>query len=216
MAIYAVADLHGQGKLYDQIIEAIKPDDTLYIIGDLCDRGPDGYRMMEDALSRPNIIYLKGNHEDMFVEAARDWKTNRYSTALQLHTSQGGLSTLTGWEKAGSSLDILDKLDKLPETAIYKNTQGKTIKLIHSGAEGNPLWDREHFKMYCNIPEDTIIVHGHSNTVYVSSFYTKVNSQDPPIYKYNNNQKIDIDLWSYHTHKTAILNLDTLLPFYVY
>ena len=69
MSAYCCSDLHGNKIIYDKIIDYVG-DNKLFILGDLCDRGPDGYAMIKDALSRSNITYIKGNHEELFVNAA--------------------------------------------------------------------------------------------------------------------------------------------------
>lgn len=42
--------------------------DRLYVLGDLIDRGPDPAGVLDLAMERKNIIALKGNHEDAFVD----------------------------------------------------------------------------------------------------------------------------------------------------
>ena len=42
MATYACSDLHGNWELWAEIKKFLKPDDTLYYLGDATDRGPDG------------------------------------------------------------------------------------------------------------------------------------------------------------------------------
>ncbi|MCR4660492.1 MAG: metallophosphoesterase, partial [Clostridia bacterium] len=38
-------------------------NDTLYILGDLADRGNDGIKIFLDVMNRPNVISLIGNHD---------------------------------------------------------------------------------------------------------------------------------------------------------
>lgn len=71
MSAYCCSDLHGNKIIYDKIIDYVG-DNKLFVLGDLCDRGSDGYDMIKDALSRSNITYIKGNHEELFVNAAQD------------------------------------------------------------------------------------------------------------------------------------------------
>ena len=56
MKVYAFSDIHGQGELFDLIVEFMERDHTQYLcyfLGDACDRGPDGYRIMEHLLAKP-------------------------------------------------------------------------------------------------------------------------------------------------------------------
>ena len=47
--VYALSDIHGQGRAFFEMLEKIRfsPEDKLYIIGDVVDRGPDGIQLLE-------------------------------------------------------------------------------------------------------------------------------------------------------------------------
>lgn len=64
---YVMADLHGRYDLYQRMLEkiAFSPQDTLYILGDLCDRGPQSAALLLDVMERENVVCLMGNHEEM-------------------------------------------------------------------------------------------------------------------------------------------------------
>ena len=69
--IYVVSDIHGYYDLFIKLLEKINfnQDDLLYIIGDICDRGPDTLKLIFYIQKHDNIILLKGNHEYMMQEA---------------------------------------------------------------------------------------------------------------------------------------------------
>ena len=48
MATYVVSDIHGQYKLFMKMLKKIrlKDEDTLYVLGDILDRGPDPIRLV--------------------------------------------------------------------------------------------------------------------------------------------------------------------------
>ncbi len=63
--IYAVSDLHG---CYDKFIKILNKihfsdNDTLYILGDIVDRGKDGIKLLQYIMDKRNIIPLVGNHD---------------------------------------------------------------------------------------------------------------------------------------------------------
>ena len=70
MAVYACTDFHGYYGLLIEIMAYLKPGDEVYFLGDANDRGPHGWRLMKDIYNQPQFHYLKGNHEDMFVDVA--------------------------------------------------------------------------------------------------------------------------------------------------
>ena len=51
---YVMSDLHGRYDKYVQMLEKIGfgDGDTLYILGDVIDRGPDGIRILLDMMGR--------------------------------------------------------------------------------------------------------------------------------------------------------------------
>ena len=57
--IYAVSDIHGCYSQYEEILEkiAFSDEDTLYVLGDVLDRGPEPLRVLEDMAGRHNVIY---------------------------------------------------------------------------------------------------------------------------------------------------------------
>ena len=61
-------------KIIENWNSIVNPEDEVYCLGDCGDRGPDGYRIMTEVLGTSNITYLKGNHEDLFVQAAEALK----------------------------------------------------------------------------------------------------------------------------------------------
>ena len=72
---YAVADIHGQYNLWRQIIEYLDDTDTLYILGDCGDRGPDGWKIIKEALKDPRVIYIRGNHDQFLIDSWQDdWR----------------------------------------------------------------------------------------------------------------------------------------------
>lgn len=221
MSVYAVSDLHGRKKLLDKILEILQPGDTLYCLGDVCDRGKYGYDMIKEVLANPQIVYLKGNHEELFIYAAKQARHNKFNPFddmpetddILFHRANGGEKTLRLWEKDGMPMDIIRQLEELPTAALYKNISGKTIVLTHSGSFTDPLWDREHFIKDEDIEENTIYVHGHTPIPYMIN---KKNTKYSAPYWYNNNQKVNIDCGSFASHMTVLLNLDTfgIIPIY--
>ena len=70
---YVISDVHGRYDLFLRMLERIGfcERDTLYLLGDCIDRGPDGIAMLLDVMERPNVIPFLGNHEDMLYRVIR-------------------------------------------------------------------------------------------------------------------------------------------------
>lgn len=149
--IFYFTDIHGSLDFYTAIKQwCFKQDKECTIIfgGDACDRGPNGYQIIKDMLNNPQILYLKGNHEDLFVQAAKElieyYGDNLYNCHdenavdilinncdtynINLHCRNGGYSTLRDWLLDGANEEIINKIDALPVTAVYNN-----IDFCHAG-----------------------------------------------------------------------------------
>lgn len=62
---YAISDIHGDYAKYIRLLQTIdlRPGDTLYILGDVVDRGPEPMKVLRDMMSRSNVVPILGNHE---------------------------------------------------------------------------------------------------------------------------------------------------------
>jgi serine/threonine protein phosphatase 1 len=75
MARFAIGDIHGGAKTFRALLEkaGLNPDDRLYLLGDLIDRGPDSKGVLDRVLQlmeRGNDVRpVRGNHEDMLLQA---------------------------------------------------------------------------------------------------------------------------------------------------
>lgn len=152
--VFYFTDIHGCRPLFNAIMNYCKEqDDEAMIIfgGDAIDRGADGYAIMKELLNNPKVVYLKGNHEDMFTKAAREIKEKfsfenadkekihkvlnackhfdyKYA-AIQDSLYNGGLVTLTDWILDAMPMDIVERIEQLPFTFVYNN-----IDFCHAGS----------------------------------------------------------------------------------
>lgn len=171
----AIGDVHG---CYEELVELLKlidasflPTDEVQLIflGDYVDRGPRSRDVVELVKNLPSAICLKGNHEELLLEAYVNDDANDETHYL----SQGGRETLTSYGQGGdlkSSIPYshVKWIDELP---IYLETEHRYF--VHAGfmpgyaaveqQEEWCLWIRDKF-LGC---KDTAvwpkhIVHGHT------------------------------------------------------
>ena len=69
--IYVMSDIHGQKRRFDSVMKQInlQPEDTLYVLGDVIDRNPDGIKILRQIMAMLNAKMLLGNHELMMMNA---------------------------------------------------------------------------------------------------------------------------------------------------
>lgn len=63
--IYVISDLHGCYEEYIKMLELINfnDNDTLYVLGDICDRGMSPMKILLHMMEHDNIIPIYGNHD---------------------------------------------------------------------------------------------------------------------------------------------------------
>lgn len=220
---YAFTDLHGMYNLWQQIKEYTDETDTLYFLGDACDRGEDGLKIIYELLKDPRVIYLKGNHEDIFTIVAPELMEGHYEN-YSGWIQNGGFQTIEDFLELEESSQnwFIKKLENLPKTATYINKNGQEIFLCHAGTRPDRterelelmgikdpyIWDRKH--LHAPWPQDEkydnkYIVHGHSPVKYVCK-----GVDGTSILNYSSGHKFDLDLASFYTRRIALFDLDTL------
>lgn len=65
MAAYVLSDIHGQYNLFTDVLNKInlKDSDTLYVLGDVLDRGDNPIKVLLKLMEMPNAVCIVGNHE---------------------------------------------------------------------------------------------------------------------------------------------------------
>ncbi len=194
LRVYAVGDIHGRLDLLEALLANIASDDkarggcleTHYIfLGDLIDRGPDSSgvvaRLMAFTTERPNVRFLMGNHEQVFLRAmSGDQRALRFLIRI------GGRQTLQSYGISEEEYRTLD-FDELaaraaelvpPEHLAFLSRFENWIELgdylfVHAGLKpGVPLeeqaqsdlcWIRDEFLSHRE-SFGALVVHGHSIT----------------------------------------------------
>lgn len=200
-------------------------NDVAYCLGDVCDRGPDGIKIMQEMLEDKRIIYLQGNHEQMLLDSVNLDIVDQYDEKIIKYN--GGWKTLQDFKALphDQQEDLKKKISELPIVCIWFNQeQTKRVFLCHAGCHGSMLhtWDdRKHFHKYVwdrgHITEtdwnelffpNVYIVHGHTPVQTINP------EHGAKILRYCNEHKIDIDLGTPSSNRVALLDLDTFEPIY--
>ena len=239
--VYATSDWHGNLAVAEKVFEFLQPNDTLYFLGDCADRGNEGVMLAQMLLDDPRVKFIKGNHEIFMEEGLNDMINIGYPRDMNLWVYNGGYPTIEELSKmTDNEMRMLRaQLKQLPQTLIYNNRDGKDIILNHCGytpsfANGNefyipagfsPCWDRSHFFEYwddAHFP-NTYVVHGHTPVILLEKKFNdwagkKTPSEEEYDFKalhYCDGHKICIDLGSFFTNKTMLLDLDSFEEIYI-
>ncbi len=187
---YVMSDLHGQYEKYTDILDKIgfQKSDTLFILGDICDRGPAPIQILQDMMMRPNVFPIMGDCDlnalrllsKMNSEEAKNDPAFRLEFAGWLQN--GGMTTVTAFRELDeeTQADILDYIRE--EFVAYDEIEvgGTTYLMVHAGLPENveelddceveALTDREA-DFSKEFFKDKILVTGHTPTYMQSEDY---------------------------------------------
>lgn len=98
-------------------------------MGDIIDRGPDGFDMLVEIMDMPNVLMLLGNHEYMMLQYLSSGATG---TEIQRWNRNGNAPTLAAYlkEKAKVQRRIISYLRGLPPH-IELELNDKRFYLVH-------------------------------------------------------------------------------------
>ncbi|MBR2529293.1 MAG: fructose-bisphosphatase class III [Blautia sp.] len=109
---YVCSDIHGYLNRYLKLLDEIRleADDTLYILGDVIDRGPDSFGLLKDIMNRPNVELFLGNHELMM----HDFLLHKGMENIWFLGSNGGKESWSVYQRlsAKEQKAILDYISK--------------------------------------------------------------------------------------------------------
>ena len=164
MAHYVVSDIHGEDDRFHAMLQKINfsKEDTLYILGDVVDRGPHPVELLREIMATPNMKMLLGNHEFMCL---RYFAPDALEKHIQHWNRNGNAPTLEGFNKLTEQekQETLDFLRALP-THFEISVGGKNFYLVH-GLPADTVYDEVWFRPYKDpirtIPNCQLII-GHT------------------------------------------------------
>ena len=131
---YVMSDIHGNARRFNSIMEQIdlQLEDTLYVLGDVIDRYPDGIQILRRLMRMPNVKMLLGNHEDMMLKSFSDIDDLEPTRKILHWYRNGGQVTHDALARLRTAerRDIFDYLRSLPVN-IDVEVNGKAYKLVH-------------------------------------------------------------------------------------
>lgn len=177
MADFAIGDIHGNFFKLCRLIDRlnIQKDDLVVFIGDYIDRGDMSFEVVDyliDFNKKYNCIFLKGNHEDMFM----DYLSGINERIFMLN---GGQKTINSYKQNGFDISrysnyrhrVLpeDHMEFFINLEMYYETE--EFIFVHAGIHHNTpmerqpdeylLWDRS-FSIACQNYSGKTVVFGHT------------------------------------------------------
>lgn len=188
---YVISDIHGCYREYMELLDKLhfSSEDTLYVLGDAMDRGPEPIKVIQDLMSRPNVWYILGNHDFMMWSALRRLAVEVTEENLDKLTADAMLA-YCGWMENGAEVTVKqfrklprdeqkEILEFLEDASAYEviPMNGTRYVLVHAGITGfDPhkdldeygledfLWDRPDYEKRYFPDDSTVLVTGHTPT----------------------------------------------------
>ncbi|MFB2922637.1 MULTISPECIES: metallophosphoesterase family protein [Aerosakkonema] len=200
-----IGDVHGHYNGLMTLLEAIAPgeDDRVYFLGDLIDRGPQSFHVVEFVLTN-SYPCLLGNHEQLLLDSFANGKPQAH--ILQVWLYSGGNATIASYPESRIPSEHIDWLRMLPAYLDLGD-----LWLVHAGVHPQmPIteqsadqfcWIRDEF--HC-IPKpyfpDKLIITGHTITFTLPNI--------PPGKIAQGQGWLDIDTGAYHRKSGWLTGLD--------
>lgn len=227
---YVMSDIHGEYTKYITMLKRIdfRDTDTLYVLGDVVDRGPEPIKILMDMMNRANVFPLMGNHDlgalavlELYKsEALHGAFSDDFVQVLEEWCKDGGEPTIKGFF-ALSKEQQDDVIDYLKEFSLLEvvDIEDRSFVLVHAGLgnyrPGKKLSEyTDEELLFCRPDpaeqyfgdESVYVVMGHTPTPYFSG--------KPEIYQNGRNIFIDCGACS-QKGRLACLCLETMEEFYV-
>ena len=232
MATYVMSDIHGQYEKYLDMLGKISfsEDDTLYILGDVIDRGPEPVKVLMDMSSRPNVFPIMGNHELMAIEVLSDILKEVTEESLSV-VDESLIGKIMEWNLNGGAV-TLEKFKELPKEKRKElfdyicdfsmiealDIGDRAFVLVHSTlgnfAPTKKLRQYTPFEL-TSIRADYDKQLFDDHDIYVVSGHTPTPMINGKAEIYHSCNNIDIDCGATYGGKLACLRLDDMQEFYV-
>lgn len=232
---YVMSDLHGNYESYRKMFNLIgfSGNDTLYLLGDICDRGPEPEKIYIDIMNKSNIFCLKGNHETMaegvlpyLLGYRKKPPRSIYEANYRIWMQNGGESTVSALYRCRekTQMRIVDYIEEMPFVKDGISLGGREFILVHAGLDGytpekewdaytpyDLVWARPDYDAKLWEEKNKYLIVGHTPTLMLSR------QRPPEIYKGKGNI-INIDcglVYRSSGGRLACLCLDNMEVFYV-
>jgi len=232
-----MSDIHGCFDKYQRMLELIgfSSKDTLYVLGDVIDRGPDGIKILQNMNARANVFPLLGNHE-FTAAVCLPWLMKEVTNhnlgslsevqiaALGEWLDNGGEPTIQSLQQLGQEEreDILEYFQEM-ELFTEVDAGGRSFVLVHAGldnfAPDKPLDSYQLSDFIFDRPivgktyfADKFLVFGHTPVRYLRHLAGKAPSDK--IFRWGNQIAIDCGC-VFKGGLLGCLCLDTMEEFYV-
>lgn len=225
--VYVCSDIHGEYNLFLKLLEKINfsSADTMYIGGDIIDKGEYSVTLLNFIKNAPNIHAIMGNHEYDFLNYY--WKIMQNSPS-DFNEVLNSLKKYFYTDKHLLTWDTVDYIESLPYYAETDNfilvhagvpvdSDNKIIHPSNSKVE-NLIYDRR-FKEPSLLPiTNKCVMYGHTPSPYICNQAKIIKYKNPLSTQTDISAyvKIHLDVGTWLNGILGCLCVDTMEEFYVF
>ena len=210
--LIAIGDIHAEIDKLNNLLEKLAPteNDRLVFLGDYIDRGQDSVAVVERLLKlqeQTNCIFLKGNHEQLFLEALKTMSDEAVADCV----INGGAETLKDYlqmkkddiERFKRHIKFFKSLQLyyMTEKFFFAHAGLSPVKKLTEEEEDDFLWIRDLFiENTVQIKKKVIFGHTIFNSPYIEYDKIGINTgcgidEDAPLTAYicNENKFVQSD-----------------------
>ena len=233
--LYAIGDIHGRFdlllKLHQKIMihaAQFEGKHTVITLGDYVDRGPKSKEVIDFLIKKPftgfDHVYLRGNHEDMFVksvygtaeEVVIHQKVEHVQTTRRIFLENGGVETLESFGIENPYMLLIDNKEiskaLIPYVSFFAGLKdyhkADGYLFVHAGImpNGQPIEEQDRNVLYwirdkfldSDMDFGYKVIHGHTITC----------TRGCGVYPEVKPNRINIDTGAYYTHVLTAVCLD--------
>ena len=106
--IYVMSDIHGEYQKYLKMLDLIQfsEEDSLFILGDIVDRGKDPVPVLKDMMTRSNIFPIMGNHDFVALYLLSLLSTNITGETVDSTLQEDDIQDILAWIDDGGDTTI--------------------------------------------------------------------------------------------------------------
>jgi len=222
---YVISDIHGEYDLLLRLLEKIRfsDTDTLYVLGDMIDKGEGSVGVLHTLLPMKNAKIILGNHEKAFLDYYRSllssgMKPEKLLSELRSYfPKDGGLLTFEDMDSLEELPLYIDAPDFIGVHAGVPLVGNGKIPPLHTVNPAVLLHDRR-FKEPKVLPEnERCVFFGHTTTESALGMqgivvYRRVGTRGDRIEDYI---KIHLDTGAFHSGTLGLFCIDTCYAYYV-
>lgn len=224
---YIISDIHGYYDLFIKLLNKISfsPNDTMIIVGDIIDKGPDSIKLLKFVKKHKNFIFIIGNHEYEFLKFYNNIMKNTDDNfdEKEILKKINGYFPTSNFQIEWEDIEWLENRPYYYETNDYicvhagiKLDENMRIISPDQNEIEHLIYDRTFKEPNILVKDRKCVFYGHTPTRYLTDndeiiTYKRENAQSNDIKQF---YKIHLDCGTYFSKKIGCFCIENCKCYY--